>query len=196
MEYIHHLVILLLLFFLITNVACNQNKDGTSLVDERDGKTYETFEYGNQIWMAENLNYRTDKGSWIYDDDPSFAEEYGRLYEWEHALRVCPDGWRLPTYKEWNLMVNNLREEAGEILKKEDHLSLDLGGFRYDEAAEDYCQCAGTEGVYWSATEFTDSEHPDRAAWALSVFSFTNKVELDPVNKGYGFSVRCLKTSD
>lgn len=97
MKYANHLVILIFSSLLIINVACERDKERTSLIDERDGKAYETFKYGNQIWMAENLNYSTDEGSWAYNGDPSFAEEYGLLYDWERAFNVCPDGCRLCT---------------------------------------------------------------------------------------------------
>jgi hypothetical protein len=41
-----------------------------SLTDNRYQQTYPTVTLGNQIWMAENLNYETDTGSFIYDGDP------------------------------------------------------------------------------------------------------------------------------
>lgn len=51
--------------------------------------------------MAENLNYNPGSGSWVYDDDPSLASTYGRLYNWKTACEACPSGWHLPGDEEW-----------------------------------------------------------------------------------------------
>ena len=95
------------------------------LVDSRDGEIYKTVKFKGQWLMSENLRY----GSWIqdtvmssqntgtefylYDNDENNLD-YGGLYTWYETMNykedvggqgICPEGWHVPTFIEWNDLI-------------------------------------------------------------------------------------------
>ena len=68
---------------------CSNASD--DLIDSRDGKIYKTVKIGDQIWMAENMNYASPN-SWTNDSLDKDGAIYGRFYTFEEVNTVCPDG--------------------------------------------------------------------------------------------------------
>lgn len=161
----------------------------SSFIDIRNWVIYETIEINGEIWMAENLRYNPSKGSYIYDNDPSMEDKYGRLYTWEEALHACPQGWRLPTSEEWqNLEKQFQREGAYYALIKGgiSNFNAVLAGNRNQSGSFD-----GKEefGNYWSSTQ---SESNPESAWLFTFVGENKTFTKNEYSKQLGCSCRCV----
>ena len=100
-------------------------------VTDFDGNVYNTITIGAQVWTVQNLkttHYRngtaipnvTDNAAWAalstgaycnYNNDVANVATYGRLYNWYAATdanNIAPAGWHLPSYNEWQTLINYL----------------------------------------------------------------------------------------
>ena len=164
------------------------NAQNSSFTDQRNGKTYKTVQIGGQTWMAENLDFDTAY-SYCYKDNPSFCSRYGRLYEWEVAIKVCPAGWHLPSAEEWQQMAGEFGglESAGTALHAYGRSGFKglLAGRRHSHGAYYY---KGSYGFFWSDTEV--DEHKAKVFTLKAGFSGLAENDYD---KYSAYSVRCVK---
>lgn len=115
-------------------------------------------------WTTRNLDVNIVP-SYCYEDAEPNCRQYGRLYTWESARRVCQTlgaGWRLPTDGEWRQMAKvygGVSEDSDDRGKAAYQALLAggssgfnglLGGGRAEDG-----QYARLEahGFYWTASE-------------------------------------------
>ena len=157
----------------------SDTKQPQQFTDPRDGKVYRTVKIGNQVWMAENLNFDCPRSK-CYKN----IEKYGRLYDWETANKVCPPGWHLPDYEEWQTLVDFAggNEVAGKKLKVKN--SWDWNGNGTDE----FGFSALSKSNWWSASECNSI-----LAFTRGIYSNHDEALCSLGNKSELLSVRCLQ---
>lgn len=158
-----------------------------SMTDSRDGKVYSTIKIGKQEWTAQNINFQ-NPNSWCYNADPAKCEKYGRLYSYVGAAQACPPGWRLPTLKDWNMLIEEVGEEsAATQLRDGGKTGFDalMAGVRYDYGGYNHLN---ENGYFWSHV-FADNE----PAWVFLIGRTLHSVARIQSFSGNGFSVRCIR---
>jgi uncharacterized protein (TIGR02145 family) len=200
-----------LAFFLYIAVFACISAAGGTFRDSRNGKTYRTVVIGGKTWMAENLNIKTE-GSWCYDNDESNCEKYGRLYDWNAAKSVCPEGWHLPSREEWGDLAKaaggsgKYGDEGGagkKLKSKAGWNSYTVNALTYSGNGSDefgflalpggtryingFFYSAGLSGNWWTATENDAGYY----AYRRSMYYSNDSVDELNLSKDIGHSVRC-----
>jgi uncharacterized protein (TIGR02145 family) len=168
-----------------------------TLADSRDGQTYKTVKIGDQVWMAENLNYENGN-SMCYSDDSTKCGKSGRIYTWDAAKEVCPSGWHLPDTTEWVALFSAVgtRGMAGRNLKSttgwaDNGNGVDAYGFSVLPIAFwDVSEFIDRDefAMFWSSTE-VDADKAELQHFYMSYDSVIH----GSFSKKMALSVRCLK---
>jgi len=198
-----------------------EKASGSTLTDPRDNKTYKTVKIGTQTWMAENLNFETKEGSMCQEEN--LCKVFGRLYDWETALKVCPKGWHLSSNEEWQTLVNFAggKETAGKKLKAEegwttysecqeyeDECDGECGCLKFGEAesgngTDDYgfqalpggwcCGDTGYGDVSWGYYGYWWSSSKGSSTY-VSILSYrSDDIDVSGLKRGDWHSVRCIQ---
>jgi len=197
-------------------------------VSDGTGNTYQTVFIGEQEWMAENLRttkysngdnilHVTNGGEWAnlnvgawswYENDSSYDQPHGKLYNWfavDDSRGLCPPGWRLPSFSDWQ----NLQAYVGET----------TSGGEFKEAGTDFWNNPnagatnasgftalgsgirskqgnfsgfGDFGNWWSST----SDDFIFDAWYFQIFAGIPFSRISATGKEAGMSIRCMRNVD
>ena len=149
----------------------------------------ETVMIGEQEWMKRNVAAAVDS-SYCYKNLPENCRIFGRLYNWETALTICPDGFRLPTDKDWTRLAEAAggSDLAGHNLQPGGNTGFDvLFGGNYNPLS-DIFSYQFRNAYFWTATPYSET-----AAWMRHFITEKTNMNRSTVKKHYHFSVRCLR---
>jgi uncharacterized protein (TIGR02145 family) len=188
-----------------------------AFTDPRDGQRYRAVKIGNDIWMAQNLNYKTlySKKSWCSGNDYSQCAAFGRLYDWDSAQTACPAGWHLSTDEEWIGLMTAAGGKRASNDKRDDpnwnrwvgadkKLKAKSGWGNYNgkkgNGTDDYGFSALPGGQRYGGGEFKEPGEYS-VWWTTKENNYTSAYRMEMLGgysfigtafKEQGFSVRCV----
>ena len=137
----------------------------------------------------------------IISDNTANGCGYGEICNLDNVKvrGVCPEGWHLPDSTEWNTLFTTVggQATAGTMLKStEGWYSKGNGSDAYSFSAlpagnrdvDGGYNLVGGNALFWSSTEGNSS-----LAYFMILYYCDDDAGLFNINKGNGFSVRCLK---
>jgi len=185
------------------SVRCIQEASlSNTFTDPRDGKVYRTVKIGGQVWMAENLVYDV-LGSKCYENNSANCVKYGRLYDWNTAMKICPPGWHLPSKEEWDVLVDFSGGEDifGKKLKAKSGWNENGNGtddFGFSALPSGLSKSDGSfinvgyYGCWWSSSEDKDNACKANYRWLCYEDGVSNWCNED---KSLLLSVRCYQNN-
>ena len=191
-----------------------------------EGNVYKTIEIGTQVWMAENLkttkyndnmpipevadntawsNLKIPGYCWYNNDSTTYRADHGAIYNGYTgtAGKICPIGWHIPSYDEWNTLVIFIggNKGGGQKLKEvgTTHWVANAegtNGYGYTAIPGGIRSHSGYFGsIMNSASWLTSTESDADNIWMFDTSSDGGINDILPwkIRKDWGYSIRCVK---
>ena len=192
-----------------------------SLIREMDanGKSLkvmaENLNVGDMVKGYKNQQDDSKIERYCYDNDTTNCDRYGGLYQWAEMMQlpsecntkscadliqenhqgICPDGWRLMTAADFELIVkSNGNKDGVEGTRSTFGFGgYNTTGFSLVGAGSNWEHSFGylNDATYWFYPE-ESSENPNLYAFSSSQGRNEKYNPMDQVDKIHGFSVRCV----
>jgi uncharacterized protein (TIGR02145 family) len=187
-----------------------------------DGNFYPTIVlYNGQEWMQKNLEvtkYRNgeslitglDEFTWAPSTSGAYISSaleglpYGHYYNWfavSDLRGLCPTGWHVPNYFDWNNLKNSLggADFAGCLMKSTEtwsdpnYPSFNLSGFSGLSGGLGTSGVVGTGALGYSGWWWSSSVNSNGWPMVQQVYLVSNSIVEQLDYNHSGFNVRCIK---
>lgn len=202
-------------------VIVNVKNTSGSFIDKRDGRAYRVVKIGNQIWMAENLNYgkfvlnmeqlnnhQIEKS--YYNNDSLIGKRMGALYTWDEAMDhavltakeviqgICPEGWHLPSDAEWDELCAYLdpSTQTNKYGWKGKNIAVVLIDSTQNKFNSMYAGNAVSNWFFYlndMAYYWTSTKFSSASAYYRSLSKDSKQIYKGSGDIKIGMSVRCIK---
>ena len=205
------------------SVASNSITPTAPPITDGSGNTYESVTIGTQTWLKKNLittkyndgtvipNLSSNSawsaatsGAWCdYDNNWFNGTTYGKLYNGFAATssKLCPIGWHVPSYTEWNTLFTFLGGEtvAGGKLKEagtthwKDPNTFATNSSGFTALPSGLRSSNGVFLVLGSYGNLYTSYLSSTQVWYMQISYNTGDITKNAQVRQSGFAVRCLK---
>lgn len=183
-------------------------------VKDECGNSYKTVQVGTQTWMAENLKVDYEgapkagfyfwemaiDSTGVFSDGAKGCRSYLNCNLVEPVRGICPEGWHLPSTKEWRLLaaVVGGPSKAWNVLKSSE-------GWKENAGVDAYGWNATPVGYWYNVDESIHNEGRVVHFWSWQNKGWGNDVamgfyadssqglDISEVNDDVAVSVRCVK---
>jgi uncharacterized protein (TIGR02145 family) len=137
---------------------------------------------------------------YCFNNNPDSCRLYGGLYDWDEAMGysktegsqgICPEGWHLPTYADWNILDNSFKFQTAGIQISVDGQSGFNAPFAGDRHFQGGFNSFGSSGFFWVSGTFYYEGVDDGYVREIAICN--GQIQKNHFNKKTGLSVRCIK---
>jgi uncharacterized protein (TIGR02145 family) len=149
--------------------------------------------------LIQTTNRQTNNGiieKYCYDDDTANCSIYGGLYQWDEAMQyvstpgargICPEGWHIPTYPEFQTLIATVGGDGNALLASRTNssgFSLLLSGYVHNAFEE---------------LEVHSFNYSSNSSGVNATYMYVYGIPSSPIIsffsnwKWYGMSIRCIK---